>query len=345
MAAWTTIDDSATKFKTLTYAGTGVAQSITGVGFAPNIIYTKVYDDGDKTGLSSSTTGTAMLLQLSEDATVTGSTYVTGFDADGFTVGTGTEVNWSGKNLINYNWIAATTTGIDTTGSDITPEAYNFDHDSGISMIKYGGNGSPGALVPHGLAAVPDMFMVKSTSNTQAWRLYHKNLDATAPEDKYLVPNDDSAVADLTIWNDTAPTSVNICIGNQDNVNNSGYDYIAWCFKGKQGYSRFSTFKGNANAAGTVVMTGFRPEFIWIKSLDASDWYSFDEHRGGYNPDNNSLVTDSNLAQNTTDRVNILSNGFNFIYTGEPNTTSTYIYAAFAHSPFCNSNGAPANAR
>ena len=346
MAAWTTIDDSASKFKTLTYTGTGSALSITGVGFAPNIVYTKVYTGGDKTGLSTIPTGTAMLLQLSENATVTGSTYVTGFDADGFTLGTGTEVNWNTYEYINYNWLANTTTGIDTTGSTITPTSYTLDQDAGVSFIRYTGNKTAAALVPHGLAATPDMILVKNLDASENWACYHKNLDATAPEDKYLQPNTDAAVGDnLTHWNDTAPTSVNFSLGTADEVNGSSDAMVAWCFKGKQGYSRFSTFIGNANVEGTMVMTGFRPAFIWIKSLDASDWYSFDEQRVGYNPDNNNLTTDGTVAQNTTDRVNILSNGFKFIYTGEPNTTSTYIYAAFAHSPFCNSNGAPANAR
>jgi hypothetical protein len=80
--------------------------------------------------------------------------------------------------------------------------------------------------------------------------------------------------------------------------------------------------------------------------LNSGDWLVFDNQRVGYNPDNNAIVTDASLAQGTTDRVNLLSNGFKFIVSSEPNTTSNgYVYAAFAESPFVNSNGVPGNAR
>ena len=345
MAAFITFQPS-DNFKTLSYNGTGSTHGITGVGFAPNLCWIKCVTGGDKTALFTTPTTYNTMLQLSEAATVTTTIALTAFDADGFSVGTRTETNWSGKEYANYNWLAATTTGIDTTGSTITPDSYTLNQTAGISLIKYGGNGSAGALVPHGLAAVPDMFMVKCLSSSEAWRFYHKNLDATAPEDKYLTPNDTDAIADGTVWNDTAPTSVNITIGSNDNVNNSTKDYIAWCFKSKTGYSKFGGYKANGNADGDFVYTGFKPAMLWCKSLNASDWLVFDNNRLGYNPNNNSIVTDASVVQSTTDRLDFLSNGFKLRYSGEPNATSNgYIYAAFAESPFVSSNDIPGVAR
>jgi len=351
MAAFTTIDDSASKFKTLTYTGNGTGLSITGVGFAPDIGWFKVTSGGDKTALWNITTTRNYMLQLSENATVDTAIALVSFDADGYTLGTRTEVNWSGYSYINYSWLADTTTGINTTGSDITPDGYNFDQDSGVSCIEYTGNGSAGEKVPHGLGVAPEFMCVKRVTpldtGTSGWVAYHKNMDTTAPEDYYLVPNTTASRGDDTIfWNDTAPDAVNFTVGTGTSTNASSETILAWCFTGKQGYSKFGVYESNSNADGTFVYLGFRPAFLWCKSIDGTgDWYAFDNQRLGYNVDNNSIATNVSLAQSTTDRVDLLSNGFKWRTSGALNNGNTCVYMAWAEAPFVNSNGVPGNAR
>jgi hypothetical protein len=275
-------------------------------------------------------------------AEVTDVNSLTAFDSDGFTVGTTYGVNASTKNFVTWNWKAGTTTGIDTTGSTITPDGYSFNQTSGMSIIKYTGNNTSGALVPHGLGAVPGLIIVKEL-DINYWVVFHEAMGAT----KYLYLNETSAAGtNINKWNDTAPTSVLFSLGNSGEVNASGDDYIAYCFTGIQGYSKFGTYEGNGNANGTFVYTGFRPAFIMTKSIDStSAWHIFDEKRLGYNPDNNELEADTYAAQGTSDMIDIVSNGFKCRQSYDPNVAETYIYVAFAQSPFVNSNGAPTNAR
>ena len=74
---------------------------------------------------------------------------------------------------------------------------------------------------------------------------------------------------------------------------------------------------------------------IWAKSIDStSDWFVFDNKRLGYNVDNDALRLNSTAVRTTTDMVDILSNGFKFRITSDPNVAETYIYCAFAAAPF-----------
>jgi hypothetical protein len=40
------------------------------------------------------------------------------------------------------------------------------------------------------------------------------------------------------------------------------WNYIAYCFAEKQGFSKFGSYTGNGNADGTFVYTGFKPAFV-----------------------------------------------------------------------------------
>ena len=82
------------------------------------------------------------------------------------------------------------------------------------------------------------------------------------------------------------------------------------------------------------------------KSIDStSAWEIFDNKRLGYNVDNNAFVANTSDAQATTDQIDLLSNGFKLRIATDSNVAETYTYAAFAESPFVNSNGVPTNAR
>jgi hypothetical protein len=101
------------------------------------------------------------------------------------------------------------------------------------------------------------------------------------------------------------------------------------------------SYVANANSDGPFVYTGFKPRFVLCKLSSASgaDWLIFDTARSPYN------VVQANLRPNTSGaeesafaRIDILSNGFK-VRAGsgvEPNGTNgnTYIYAAWAESPF-----------
>jgi len=359
MAAYTTVDDAGAYFNGLIYTGSGGAQSITGVGFQldfgfirkPSGEYSYLY--GPVTGQSGA--DFYFVAANSSNAASANNGAVASIDSDGWTFQSGLalgNVNTSSAEYMSWNWKAGTTTGIDTTSSTITPSAYSFNQAAGFSVLKYTGDGLADAKLAHGLGAVPEMIWIKNLDSVLDWYVYHKGMDGTAlgpggsPEDYYITLNGTAARVDSNgAWYDTAPTSVNITLGNNTNVNDTE-DYVAYCFTGKQGYSKFGVYEGNGNANGTFVYAGFRPAYIFATSIDStSDRDVFDNKRVGINVDNDLIVIGNTDATNTSAHVDILSNGFKWRISTDPNVAETYIYAAFAESPFVNSNGVPTNAR
>ena len=116
-----------------------------------------------------------------------------------------------------------------------------------------------------------------------------------------------------------------------------------------KGYSKFGSYTGNGNADGTFVYTGFKPAFIMIKcsSNSGHNWQIRDSKRPGYNTTTGLLKPNQSAEEQNTDNIDLLSNGFKQRNSaGDDNGSGqTYIYMAFAESPFVNSNGVPNNAR
>ena len=183
------------------------------------------------------------------------------------------------------------------------------------------------------------------------FEIYHSGIGAT----KYLTLNTDSAKGTSSgAWNDTAPSSAVVTLGSFDNSNDND-SMVAYCFTEKKGYSKFGTYNGNNNADGTFVYTGFKPAFIILKNSErAQNWRMYDLKRPGFNSlasyasrTNYSLRPNSNSAENLTNQLDILSNGFKFRSNdGDSNGyNENHIYWAFAEHPFVASNNVVATAR
>ena len=332
------------------YTGTGAELAITGVGFQPDLIWNKERSGTEGQNWTDAARGvTKYVMSNNTDGESTNVQSVKSFDSDGFTLGTFDGMNTNTETYVSWNWKGGTTSGITTDGSTtITPSAYSFSATSGISIVQYSGNNTSGAKVAHGLGAAPGMIIVKTTNTPNSWNIYHKGVDATAPEDYYMTFATDARTDDSSRWNDTAPDSVNFTLGNAAAVNGSSNTMIAYCFANKKGYSKMGVYYGNGNANGTFVYTGFRPSFFMIKKTNAtSDWYLWDNKRLGYNVTNYSLSPNANFAKNTTVAVDLVSNGAKLrsLHTEQNGSGSTYVYAAFAEFPFVSSNSKAGTAR
>jgi len=71
-------------------------------------------------------------------------------------------------------------------------------------------------------------------------------------------------------------------------------------------------------------------------SSSTGNWTILDSKREGYNVDNDPLFPNLANAEGTTDLIDITSNGFKVRTTDATFNTSsgTYIFAAYAESPF-----------
>ena len=355
--AYANISKPSLHMNSVLYTGNGSTQSITGVGFQPDLNWIKCRSASENHTLVDAVRGDSGLntgyyyLQsntTSDSQSGSGNTLVSALNADGFSIGNNDQVNANTATFVAWNWKAGTTTGIAGSPS-ITPLGYSFNATSGFSAIKYEGTGSA-ATLPHGLGVAPSMIIVKALVTSENWAVYHKSLGAT----KYIELNLTAAAGTSAVmWNDTEPTSTLFTVNTNGGVNTSGNDYIAYCFADVKGYSKFGSFEGNLNADGPFVYTGFKPAFLLLKNADNSasgdEWFMEDAARSTYNPTGIKLSANLNNSETTGSWVDIdfLSNGFKIRTSDQGFNEHTMIYMAFASEPLVANVGSsiPATAR
>jgi hypothetical protein len=341
MADYTTIDNPGLFFNTVLYTGNGTAigsggNAITGVGFQPDWLWIKNRSSTLHHGVFDVVRGTPKrLLTSSTAAEDSNAETVDSFDADGFTVGSNSNVNGSGNNLVAWNWLGANGTTSNSDGSITSTVSAN--QTAGFSIATYTGNNSNAQTIGHGLGVAPKMYIIKRRDSTSAWGVYHASLG----ENKYLQLESTTSVAtDTGIWNNTAPTSTVLSLGNAGYFNNaSSGTYVCYAFAEKQGYSKFGKWTGNGQSSGPFIYTGFRPAFLsWKMSSSTENWYINDNKREPFNDDAMSVLypnlTNSEGALN--DEIDLLANGFKINGTNSAHNTdgATYIYWAIAEHPF-----------
>ena len=346
MAAFTTIDDPGSFFDTQIYAGTGAELAITGMGFQPDMNWTKDRDQTSNHVLTDAVRGATETLYPNYNNGVAGQvTYAQGlksFDSAGYTLGTDNLWNQSSSyDYVGWNWKMGTTSGL--SGGSLTPAAYSFSATAGQGIYRYTGKGST-ETIAHGLGAVPKMIIVKRLGN-QEWRVQHEAFGPT----KYLVLDQADATQTNSLnWADTAPTSTVFTLGSS--LCGTGNDMISYVFADVQGYQKCGSYEGNNNADGPFVYTGFQPEFLIQKDIDVSRawgmFYRKSEAKLGNTIDQYlHCNTDAAEAESGSNGVDFYSNGFKFKGAGAViNAASTYLYIAFARAPLVNSSGVPVHA-
>ena len=272
---------------------------------------------------------------------------ISSFDNDGITLRATSHISQNGNNdnFVLWNWKAANSAGSSNSDGSIT-STVSANTTSGFSIVKYTGTGSS-ATVGHGLGTAPAFYVVKGINKVQDWRIFHQKLGAT----KSMEINErNPANTTSGNWNDTAPTNSVFSLGTFTAVNESGKNYIAYCFAEKKGFSKFGSYTGNGSTFGPFIYTGFKPAWVMWKKTDTEDWGVSDNKRDISNVMNLKLRPNSNSVESTANaHIDFLSNGFKFrSASGEFNGDGgTYLYHAFAEEPLVANVGAsiPATAR
>ena len=87
-----------------------------------------------------------------------------------------------------------------------------------------------------------------------------------------------------------------------------------------------------------MIFTGFRPRYVMWKQSSASGqgWFIYDTARDTVNVMTQNLYANASNAEETNTAVDMLSNGFKFRTGGAfaNGSGATYIYMAFAETPF-----------
>ena len=344
-----TVTDGSAYFQPTLYTGTGSSLAVTQSGnstFQPDWVWIKGRSGATEHVLTDAVRGVTKELSSNDTgAEETVAQGLTTFGSAGFTVGTDGSYNTSSATYVGWQW-KANGAGSSNTDGSIT-STVSADTTSGFSIVKFVGNATSGATVGHGLGVAPKMLTVKDLSVGGSWAVYHAAVGAT----KYMnLDTTAAAVAATNRWNDTEPTSSVFSLGNENEVNASGRNYIAYCFAEIPGYSSFGSYTGNGSANGPFIYTGFAPEFIMVKSSSNSgtNWDILDATRETFNTRGNQLFANSSDAEASNDHeCDFLSNGFKWRDGSGSNNGSGYtiIYMAFAKHPFGGDGVAPATAR
>jgi len=350
MAVYTTIDNPELYFQTKLYTGNGGTLAITLDGdedMQPDFVWSKPRVSGGHF-LSDSIRGGTKVLQAAEsNAEITRGSHIQSFDTDGYTLAGDGTTNNSGDATVSWNWKAGTAFSNDAsaTGIGTIDSSGSVNETAGFSIVSYTGSGSA-ATIKHGLSTTPNMMIIKNrVTDSKDWQVYSPVNDPTDA----LALNQTDATGDSDVyWNDTAPTSSVFSV-KSGATNTSGAATIGYIFSNRQGYSKFGSYTGNGNANGTFVYTGFKPAMVICKKSSASgtNWGIIDNKRANsFNQISAMLNPNSNGSEGANNNCDFVSNGFKWKTSdGNSNDSATYIYMAFAESPFVNSNGVPTNAR
>ena len=347
--AYTTINKSSLHMNTKLYTGTGSSNALTGINFQPDLTWIKKRDGTNYHVLTDAVRGATKQIYSNdtgaEQAVAEG---LKSFDSDGFTLGTNGDTNGSGGSYVGWNWKAGTTSGITTDGNTtITPSSYSINQTAGFSILKFIGNGVEGAKLAHGLGTTPAMVIIKRTSTTGDWVVYHKNLTATK---SVFLNYTDAEAARSPNGYIYSPDATNITLSNHGDINNNGVTTVAYCFAEKTGYSKMGSYVGNANVDGPMIFTGFKPALVITKNSSIADWWGmFDNKRLGYNSSDSPRILFPNTSdvESNSKILDFTSNGFkirssNGAVNGSGNTV---IYMAFAEAPLVGSNNVPCTAK
>lgn len=314
-------------FKPITNLGNASSGSITGMGFAPDLLmgtprnFNYSYFVNKLVGANRFLMGTNT---GAETSTSSGQDF-TSFNQDGFSFGTPYQTAWNNNATDSVMW--------------------NFRRAPGFfDIVTYTGNGLANRTVSHNLGVVPELIIVKTRNGDQAtgdWIVYHKDLPEENANKKYWLILNSTAAAATSIYGGmfsgtSNQTATAFKFTNEEGFlgyyyyNFSSINYVAYLFASCPGVSKVGSL---TNTGSTInVECGFTSgaRFILLKRTNTTGgWFVYDSARG-INPG-----TDPGLALNSTaaeylisDDIDTYAGGFTF--NGANFTQADYIFLAIA---------------
>jgi len=309
--------DATKVFSPLTRTGTGAVASVTGVGFTPDLLWSKSRNTGNAIGLHDRLRGsTRELLSNSTAIEFNDASSVTSINMDGYSFGT--DASASGTvNLNTANYIY-----------------WNFKRAPGFfDEVCYTETGSARAQ-PHNLGVVPELIIQKSRSSVVNW-IVSFNFTATTQN---LAKLNLTTAANINITYASAgemtaaPTATNVNLAAAYATNTT---LVMYLFATLAGVSKVGSYTGTA--ALQTVNCGFAAgaRFVLIKRTDSTgDWYVWDSARGISSGNDPYLLLNSTAAEVTgTNYVDTDTTGFKVTAAAPAALNAsggTYIFLAIA---------------
>ena len=245
-------------FSTYLYRGTAANRSINnGINLSESggMVWFKARDNSYSHGLFDTERGASLFVSSNSNAAqIQNTTTLTAFNNNGFSLG------------------ADTAYGIVNTSTSDDYSSWSFRKAPGwFTLCEWTGNGVAGRQISHDLSSIPGCIMVKCTSDSRNWAVYHRGMG----NGKAMALDIDNAQHDsTTYWNDTDPTASVFTVGTANDTNKSGETYVAYLWAGGEStnaLARSVEFDGNdslsvANSADLNFGSGDFTVECWVKS-------------------------------------------------------------------------------
>jgi hypothetical protein len=337
------IADGSTAMDVALYTGTSSGAVVSTPNMSPDLVWIKDRGNTFNHQLFDTIRGANSALLPNLTSAENNYNSFTSFDSTGFTVPNVNGTGANGNNHVAWTWDAGSSTVSNTDGS-ITSQV-RANPTAGFSIVTYTGDGSSPKTVGHELDVAPYFLIAKNRdSSTTNWQCYHIGAQSSGALQLRL-NSTTNANSNVSVWNDTAPTSSVFSIGS--GLNSNTEKFVAYCFAPVEGFSSFGTYVGDGSSSnGPFVYTGMRPKWIMVKNITTTggSWVIYDTERDVDNLSTQRLAANSDAQENdgtivsnsTTLGFDVLSNGFKLKIAGlnHNNSGDTYIYAAFAEHPF-----------
>jgi len=219
--------------------------------------------------------GTSKMIRTNSTAAQTGAGSNISFQTTGFTALTsGTNTNYTGENYCSWTF---------------RKQAKFFD------IVTYTGDGVDGRSIAHNLGSIPGMIVVKCTSSSTNWPVFHRGSDTSAIVNLALnltsADGGTSFTGGYVGGRDATTFYVSAYAGSQAAVNASGETYVAYLFAhnaggfgttGTDNVISCSSYTGNGSSTnGPIISLGYEPQFVMVKcATDVGNWRIYDVMRG-----------------------------------------------------------------
>ena len=205
-----------------------------------------------------------------------------------------------------------------------------------FDVVTYTGNGTSGRTISHSLGTTPGMIIVKCTTTSTLWAVWHRSLTAGQ---WVQLDQTGAAATNNSVWTTTQPTSTVFSVGDNGATNGSGDTYVAYLFAHdttSDGIVQCGSFTTDGSGVASVNL-GWEPQWLLAKSATHDqDWDIVDTMRGWVNGasistgDDPTLSPTYNFAEQTgSARGYPTATGFDF----RRSASQTYIYIAIRRGP------------
>jgi hypothetical protein len=254
-----------------------------------------------------------------------GTTEGVSFTSSGFSIGNNVNWNQSGTGAVSWTF---------------RKQPKFFD------IVTYTGDGTSNRQIAHALGSTPGMVIVKCTSSSTAWPVWHRSLSGS---NHNLYLNAIGASAANTVFSfdgSVSFSSTTFPVSAGGLTNNLGQTYVAYLFAHDAGGfgaagtdSVVSCGSYTATGSKVTVNLGWEPQFILIKkSSSTGPWVVSDTMRGMNHSVDALIYANTNTAEEakTYKHISPLPTGFEIeAANADTNFTAstTYIYLAIRRGP------------